>query len=296
MSKAKKNTYKTTSFYVTLSMAFILFLLLIFGMAILKLDKIFGEEKEKIEIDVFFRNGAKMSQMKRLEKELSVNSMVNSVEFIGKENAWENIKKDVGGDFALEIAGGNPIGNSINITLKKEYAYLDSVSKFENEIQEKHETIISEIWYSKAQFKTINKTWRNGLWYALLLCCLLIVIAVILINNTIRLAIFSKRFLIRTMQMVGAKHSFITKPFLVNSIYQGILSAIIAILIYISASILMEDYKELFGELVFNKQNLEMNLFVFGTIIIIGILISFISTYFSIKKYLRLSQDKLYQH
>jgi cell division transport system permease protein len=276
-------------------MAFILFLLLIFGMAILKLDTIFKQAKEKIEVDIFFRDAAKMSQMKRLEKELSIDYRVNSVEFITKEDAWEKIKKGFGGDDALDAADGNPIETSLSVTLKKEHVQLDSVQKIEKELMTKYENIISDFSYSNVQFKTINKTWKNGLWYALILCSILIIIAVILINNTIRLAIFSKRFLIRTMQMVGAKHSFITKPFLVNSIYQGILSAVLAILLFIGASILMSDYKELFGELIFNKKNMEMNLFVFGIIILLGILISFLSTYFSIKKYLRLSQDKLYQ-
>ena len=276
-------------------MAFILFLLLIFGMAILKLDTIFKQAKEKIEVDIFFRDAAKMSQMKRLEKELSIDYRVNSVEFITKEDAWEKIKKGFGGDDALDAADGNPIETSLSVTLKKEHVQLDSVQKIEKELMTKYENIISDFSYSNVQFKTINKTWKNGLWYALILCSILIIIAVILINNTIRLAIFAKRFLIRTMQMVGAKHSFITKPFLVNSIYQGILSAVLAILLFIGASILMSDYKELFGELIFNKKNMEMNLFVFGIIILLGILISFLSTYFSIKKYLRLSQDKLYQ-
>ena len=296
MSKTKKNNYKTTSFYVTLSMAFILFLLLIFGMAIMKLDRIFGQEKEKIEIDLFFRDAAKMSQMKRIEKELSVDYRVNSVEFIAKDNAWEIIKDEVGGDdFAKEFLGGNPLNNSINLTLKKEFAQLDSVQLFEKQIKEKYENLISEISYSKAQFQKINKTLYNGLWYALLFCLVLITIAVVLINNTIRLAIFSKRFLIRTMQFVGAKHSFITKPFLINSIYQGFISAMLAILIYIIVSLIIGNYNEFVGESVFNKDNMMMNLFVFIIIIILGVLISLISTFFSMKKYLRLSQDKLYQ-
>lgn len=295
MSQPKKNRYKTTSFYVTISMAFILFLLLIFGMAIMRLDKIYGQEKEKIEIDVFFRENAKTSQMKKVEKEIAMDYRVNSTEYIPKEKAWESIKKEIGSELAEEIAEGNPLYNSVNLTLKKEYAVLDSVEIFEQNLTEKHEDIISEISYSKAHFLTINETLYNGLWYALGFCSILIIIAVVLINNTIRLAIFSKRFLIKTMQFVGAKHSFIQKPFLLNSITQGILSALLAILIYIVMSLFLENYNSYIGELVFKPENMNTNLIMFAIITGIGVLVSFGSTFFSMKKYLKLSQDELYK-
>lgn len=275
-------------------MAFILFLLLIFGMAIMQLDKIYGNEKEKIEIDIFFRDNAKTSQIKKVEKEISVDHRVNSIVFIPKEEAWDNFKKSAGLEFAEEMVDGVPIENSINITLKKEYAQLDSVAKFEQNINEKYEDLVSDISYSKAQFQTINETLYNGLWYGLGLCSILLVIAIILINNTIRLAIFSKRFLIRTMQFVGAKHNFIKKPFLINSIVQGIMSALLAILFYIAISLLL-DNNEHISELVFNPENVESNLLIFGIIIGIGVIVSLGSTFFSMKKYLKLSQDKLYK-
>ena len=295
MSKAKKNRYKTTSFYVTISMGFILFLLLIFGMAILRLDKIYGEQKEKIEVDVFFRENAKMAKMQQIEKEISLDHRVNSTTYIPKEKAVEFMIEGMGEEFLEEFLGGNPLYNSINLTLKKNYAQLDSVQLFEQNVLEKYEDYVSEISYSKAQFQTINDTFYNGLWYALGLSSILLIIAVILINNTIRLAIFSKRFLIRTMQFVGAKHSFIKKPFLLNSIIQGITSALLAIILYILLSLLLENYNSIIGELVFNAENINSNLIIFGIIIAIGILVSFGSTYFSMNKYLKLSQDKLYK-
>ncbi|MEN8810750.1 MAG: permease-like cell division protein FtsX, partial [Flavobacteriales bacterium] len=167
MSKAKKNRYKTTSFYVTISMGFILFLLLIFGMAILRLDKIYGEQKEKIEVDVFFRENAKMAKMQQIEKEISLDHRVNSTTYIPKEKAVEFMIEGMGEEFLEEFLGGNPLYNSINLTLKKNYAQLDSVQLFEQNVLEKYEDYVSEISYSKAQFQTINDTFYNGLWYAL---------------------------------------------------------------------------------------------------------------------------------
>ena len=191
MPKYRKNRYKTTSFYVTISMAFILFLILIFGMAIMQLDKIYGQEKEKIEVDVFFRDNTKLSKMNQIEKEIGLDYRVNSTVFVPKEKAWEAIKNEVGGDFAKEVLDGVPIPNSINLTLKKEFATLDSVQLFEKNLLEKYEDQVEEISYSKAHFETINNTFYYGIWYVLGFCCILIIIAIILINNTIRLAIFS---------------------------------------------------------------------------------------------------------
>jgi cell division transport system permease protein len=264
-------------------------------MAILRLDKIYGDQKEKIEVDVFFRENAKMAKMQQIEKEISLDHRVNSTTYIPKEKAVEFMIEGMGEEFLDEFLGGNPLYNSINLTLKKEYAQLDSVQLFEQNILEKYEDYVSEISYSKAQFQTINDTFYNGLWYALGLSSILLTIAIILINNTIRLAIFSKRFLIRTMQFVGAKHSFIKKPFLLNSIMQGITSALLAIILYILLSLALENYNSIIGELVFNAENIYSNFVIFGIIIAIGILVSFGSTYFSMNKYLKLSQDKLYK-
>lgn len=295
MAKTKKTRYKTTSLYVTISMGFILFLLLIFGMAIIQLDRIAGEQKEKIEVDIFFRDNAKLAKMNQIEKEISLDYRVNSTTYIPKEKAVEFMAEGMGEDFLEEFIGGNPLYNSINLTLKKEYAQLDSVELFEQNILEKYEDFVGEISYSKAQFQVMNDSLYKGLWYALGFSSILLIIAIILINNTIRLAIFSKRFLIRTMQFVGAKSSFIKKPFLINSIIQGITSALIAIILYILLSLVLENYSPIIGELVFKPENLNSNLIIFGIITAIGVLVSFSSTVFSINKYLKLSQDKLYK-
>lgn len=276
-------------------MAFILFLLLIFGMAILRLEKIFGEQKEKIELDIFFRDNTKLAKMNQIEKEISLDYRVNTSTYIPKEKAIEFMSEGMGDDFLEEFIGGNPLYNSINLTLKKDYAQLDSVLIFEQNILEKYEDFVNEVSYPKSQFLNMNESFYKILWYALGFSSILIIIAIILINNTIRLAIFSKRFLIRTMQFVGAKHSFIKKPFLVNSIIQGITSGLIAILLYIALSYVLQNYNSLIGELVFKPENLTSNLVIFGVVIIIGTLISLFSTVFSINKYLKLSQDKLYK-
>jgi cell division transport system permease protein len=294
MSKTKKNKFKTTSVYVTVSLSLILFLLLVFGTALIQSNKLFNKYKEKIEIDLFFRDGASLNDIKKVEKDLSIISFVNTVEFVPKEVAWETIKEEVGGDFAKDIAEGNPLYNSLNLTLKTSHANLDSIKHFEQEILTQYEKSIQEIYYNKAQFKTINKNFYRWMLYFLILCGLLVAIAVILINNTIRLSIFSKRFLVRTMQLVGAKNRFIRRPFLINAIFQGFTSSIIAIIIFISISFAFGNYDPLFKEITFNPKNIEVNLILFAFITILGILISFVSTSFSLRKYLRLSLDKLY--
>lgn len=295
MAKPKKNNFKTTSVYVTISLSLILFLLLVFGTALVQSNKLFSKYKEKIEIDLFFRDGASLNDIKTVEKELTILDFVNTVEFIPKEVAWETIKDEVGGDFAKDIAEGNPLYNSLSLTLKNTHANTDSIAHFEQDILTKYEKSIQEVYYNKAQFKNINENFYRWMLYFLILCGLLVAIAVILINNTIRLSIFSKRFLVRTMQLVGAKHSFIKKPFLLNSIFQGITSAIIAIIIFIGISFAFGNYDSAFKDLTFNPDNIEVNLILFAFITILGILISFVSTAFSLRRYLRLSIDKLYR-
>lgn len=295
MAKVKKNTFKSTSVYVTVSLSLILFLLLIFGSVFFQSQRLFKEYKEQIEIDVFFRDAIAEKTIKKIEKDISLNPAINSTSYLTKDQAWELIKEDVGGDFAKDLAEGNPLYNSINITIKGDYANLDSIKYLEKDLLTKYDSEILEIYYNKAQFKQINKNFYTYMLYFLFLCGLLIAIAVILINNTIRLAIFSKRFLIRTMQLVGAKRSFIKRPFLLNAIYQGVISGFLAIGVYIGLSFFAGQYDSIFKEIIFAPKNLETNIMMFIGVIILGIIISFTSTSFSVGKYLRLDLDKLYR-
>lgn len=295
MAKAKKNRFKTTSVYVTVSLSLILFLLLIFGSAFIQSNKLFNKYKEQIEIDLFFRDATTTNEINQIEKELALRKEVKSVRFVPKEEAWEMIKDEVGGDFAQDVAEGNPLYNSINLTVKESFANLDSVENLEKSLLSLYDNHLLEVYYNKAQFKTINESFYKYMLYFLVLCALLITIAVILINNTIRLAIFSKRFLIRTMQLVGAKNGFIKRPFLVNAIFQGIFSGILAILFFIGASYLVGQYDSFFKEIIFSPQNLQINLILFGGAVLLGIFISFVSTSFSVNRYLRVSIDKLYR-
>lgn len=295
MAKPKKNRFKTTSVYVTVSLSLILFILLIFGSIVIQSNQLFNTYKEKIEIDLFFRDATSVNDINQIEKELALRNEVKSVTFVPKEEAWEIIKEEVGGDFAKDVAEGNPLYNSINLTVNKEYANIDSVSNFEKQLLSEYDKQLLEVYYNKAQFKTINESFYKYMLYFLILCALLITIAVILINNTIRLAIFSKRFLIRTMQLVGAKNGFIKRPFLINSIFQGFFSGIVAIIIFIGASYLVGQYDNFFREIIFSPKNIEVNLILFGGAILLGIFISFVSTSFSVNRYLRVSIDKLYR-
>lgn len=295
MAKSQKNTFKTTSVYVTISLSLILFLLLVFGSIFVKSNQVYDDIKERIEIDLFFRDASSVTEIKQIEKELAIRKEVKTVNFIPKEEAWEIIKEEVGGDFAMDVAEGNPLYNSINLTLKQQYANLDSVQYFEKSLLNLYDKHLLEVYYNKGQFKTINENFYKYLLYFLALCALLLTIAVILINNTIRLAIFSKRFLIRTMQLVGAKNGFIKRPFMVNAVFQGFFAATIAIIIFIGFSYLISEYEGLFKDIRFSPENIKTNLVLFGGTLLLGILISFVSTTFSVNKYLKVNVDKLYR-
>lgn len=295
MGKTKKNTFKTTSVYVTASLSLILFLLLVFGSVFIQSQKVFNKYKEQIEIDVFFRDATSEADIKKLEKEVLLAEGVKAVKYVSKEDAWEVIKKDIDLENVEDLLGGIPLRNSLQLKLAGDYVQIDSVKQLENYLMNRYDKEIMSVSYNEIQFQNINQNFYTYMLYVLGLCGLLVIIAIVLINNTIRLAIFSKRFLIRTMQLVGAKRSFIKKPFIINAIFQGIFSGIIAIIFFIGLSYLLSHYESFFSTMLFTPQNLIENLFLFSIVIFLGVLISYLSTSLSVSRYLKLSIDKLYR-
>ncbi|MCD4773330.1 MAG: FtsX-like permease family protein, partial [Bacteroidales bacterium] len=171
---------------------------------------------------------------------------------------------------------------------KAQYANLDSLQTIENKLLKNKN--VKEVLYQKSLVNLINKNLRKISLILLGFSILLLIIAIALINNTIRLSVYSKRFLIRTMQLVGATQGFIRKPFIFKSIMQGIYSAFISIVFL--AGIIYFSQKEI-PELI-NLQDINIFLILFGTVILLGIFISGLSTFFAVKKYLKMNTDRLY--
>ncbi len=222
------------------------------------------------------------------QKELESDNYVLRSEYISKELAAENLSKELGEDF-VEFLGHNPLLSSIDIYLKAEYANTDSIQTFIKKVAAKE--MVKEVVYQESLIDMVNKNIRTIGIVILAFTALLLVIAVALINNTIRLAIYSQRFLIKSMQMVGATKGFIRRPFLGYGILHGLLGALIAILLLLLT--LHLGQREI-PELVFLRNWFEF-IVIFVIVAALGILISGLSTYFAVSKYLRLKSNELYR-
>jgi cell division transport system permease protein len=212
---------------------------------------------------------------------------VKSSVYLSKDSAAALYKKDVGDDF-VKFIGYNPLPSSMEVQLKADYANPDSILWIQKQITEF--SSVKEFNYQESLVNLVNKNVNRIALVLLIFITLLLVIALALINNTIRLAIYSKRFLIKTMQLVGATGGFIRKPFLMNGMKHGVISGFIANgmlwgLIFAAVK-KIPDLEQV--------TDTQMMIFLFGIVFILGIFISGISTFFAVRKYLRLSSGELY--
>ena len=212
---------------------------------------------------------------------------VKSTENVTRDEAAAKMREELGEDF-ISFLGDNPLPATIDVYLVSDYTDPDSVAKIEKYILEY--PFVKEVWYQESLLYLINENVNKISLFLLVISSFLFLIALTIINNTIRLSIYSKRFLIRTMQLVGATRSFIRKPFIMQSAFHGFLAALIAMTLLMALLYLIE--KEFFLLFTFESTNLLVLLGM--AIIMIGILINIISTYFSVNRYLSISEEKLY--
>ena len=212
-SYSKNNfTELSTIFGITL----LLVLLGVFAHFMLNANEKAKEIKEQLSVDILFHDGVTVSEVLQIEKKLSLKSYVKKAQFISKDSAKSLMMKHVGTDAFDILDGANPIPSSIHVNLSSDYVNPDSAAVFASRLLKGNEHLISEVSYSEAQFLEIGSIFKNFELILILIAATLLIISVILINITIRLAVYSERFSIRTMQLVGAKSSFIRKPFLVK--------------------------------------------------------------------------------
>jgi cell division transport system permease protein len=291
MSKAedKYSKRRLKSSYITtvVSITLVLFMLGMLGLIILHAKKLSDYVKENIGFSIIMKENVKEAGIIQLQKTLDASDYVKSTEYITKEKAAEELTKDLGEDF-IDFLGYNPLLPSIDLRLKAEYANIDSLAIIEKDLLANKN--VKEVFYQKSLVHLINKNLRRISIIILGFSILLLIIAIALINNTIRLSVYSKRFLIKSMQLIGATQAFIRRPFILKGILHGILGAFIAILLLVG--IIYFSQQEI-PELV-NLQDADLFISIFGFVILLGIIISWMSTFFAVKKYLNLKADSLY--
>lgn len=278
-----------SSFFSTIvSLSLVLFVLGLLGLVVLNAKKLSDYVKENIGLSVILNDSIKDADMMLMRKQLDASPFVKKATFVTKEQAAESLQKDLGEDF-VKFLGYNPLLSSFDIKLKAEYANNDSLLAIEKRLLQN--SSIKEVYYQKSLVNVINENVKKIGLVLLGFCVLLSVISIALINNTIRLYIYSKRFIIKTMQLVGATQSFISKPFIVRSVWNGFYSALITIALLMG---LIYTAQNNFPELI-ELQDINLFIELFLMVMIAGIGITFISTYFAVKKFLKIQTDELYQ-
>jgi len=269
------------------SITLVLFMLGLLGLTVLHARKLSDYVKENIGFRVYMKSTVREAGIMQLQKILDATEYVKSTEYITPEQAAEELSRDLGEDF-IDFLGYNPLPPAIDLRLKASYANVDSLEMIETELMKNED--VKEVFYVKSLVHLINSNIRKISILLLGFSGLLLIIAIALINNTIRLSVYSKRFIIRSMQLVGATQAFIRRPFLFKGVAQGLYSALITLLLLTGILYwLRNEYPELM-----ELQDLELLLALYGLVILLGIIISWSSTYFAVRKYLRIKGDNLY--
>jgi cell division transport system permease protein len=285
--KSTGRRLKTSYFTTIISISLVLFMLGLLGMIIFNAKRLSDHVKENISISVILKDNVKEAEIKQLQKMMDVARYVKTTQYIDKEKAAEILQKDLGEDF-VSFLGYNPLLSSIDVHLQAEYANNDSIAIIEKKLMQNPR--IKEVFYQKSLVDLVNENVKKISLVILGFSSLLLIIAVALINNTIRLSIYSKRFIIKTMQLVGATGGFIRKPFVMSGIIQGLFGAFIAIGLLVGVIVLAQ--KEV-PELI-RLEDIQLFSTIFGILILLGIFISWLCTSLAVSKFLKLKTEDLY--
>jgi len=281
---------KTKSVYVStvISIALVLLVTGMLGLLLVHAKNLSKYVKENIVLNVIVNDGTSEGDVLTLQKDLDKDPYVLRSEYISKEIAAKNLKADLGEDF-VQYLGHNPLLPSLDVYMKENYANTDSIKTFIEKISKNNK--IKEVVYQASLIDMVNKNVRIIGIIVLAFAVILLIIAVALINNTIRLAIYSQRFLIKSMQLIGATKNFIRTPFITYGVIHGLLGSLIAILLLI---LTLKFAQQQIPELIFLRNWFEFAVIFLG-VILLGILISGLSTYFAVTKYLKAQSNDLYR-
>ena len=281
-------TFINSRVTATISISLVLFLLGLIILLALLANNLSSYVKESLSFDIILSDNIKETDVNRLIDSLQAIDFVKSTEYISKEAAAKQLAADIGQD-PEEFLGFNPLPGMIVVRLHSAYINKEKIPEIKEQIK-KVSADFSSIEYKEELMSLINDNFQKAGFILLSIAILLLIITFALINNTIRLSIYANRFLIHTMQLVGATSGFIRRPVVMKQIFSGMIAAVFAIaLLFWGLYSISIDIKELW---IFIDRN--VMLIVAGSIFILGILISFVATYFAVNRYLRMEEDNLY--
>jgi cell division transport system permease protein len=285
--KYQKRRLISSYFSVVISIALVLFLLGMLGLLILNTKKVADHFKEQIALTVYLEDSAKDVEIEQLKKSLAMADYTKSTTYVSKEEAAEKHSEEIGEDF-MDFLGYNPLQNSIDVYMNADYVSGEQVDKIAKDLTEKN--FVDEVVYDKPLIALLNENVKKISFWVLIASGVFTFIAVLLINSSIRLSVYSKRFIIKTMQMVGATKGFIRRPFIWQSVKLGIIGAALA-LIGMAAMLYYLDNS--FPQLQLTS-DVKLLAGLFIGVFLIGIIITWLSTFFATSRFLNLKTDELY--
>lgn len=287
IDKYQKRRLITSYVSVTVSISLVLLLMGLLGLLVFNASKLANHFKEKIAISIYLKEDASQTEIQSLQRKFSMSPYVKTSEFISKDEAAIKYSADIGENF-VEFLGYNPLKDAVDISLKAQYVNQNAIERIVKDLQES--IVVEEVSYDKPLIQLIDQNIQNASFWLLISSICFTIISVLLINSSIRLSIYSKRFIIKTMQMVGATKSFIQKPFIWTNIKLGIygatISSVILILLLNTIDLNFPEI-DIFGD-VFGLSVLFISLY--G----LGVLISYLSTQSATQRFLNLRTDRLY--
>ena len=285
MKKIKNKRLITSYISIVIIMSIVLFLFGFFGVFVISSSSIANSFKENFSISVFFKENAKQIEVSELQNQLLMSDYLEKLTYVSKENAVLIMKEEYGEDFIKDL-GYNPLVNSIDINLKSKYVEtikIDSISEII-----KMNKYVDEIVYDKNLITLINENIKKVSFWLVPSIIIFLLITFLIINSSIRLSIYSNRQLIKTMQLVGATKSFIRKPFLKTNALLSIISSLFSISLLLSMLYYLDINLNFFNSIELNT------IFTLcSTIILLGFVISYISTYFATQNILKIKADQL---
>ena len=281
-----RNSYLSTIIGISLIL-FLTGMVLSGSMALQSIQK---QAKESIQCDIFFNADIKDTDIKQIEKQIERWPELNQVWFVSAERAVEEFAGDGSADIQALFEEENPLPPSLCFSPKEAYANKSGLKKIKQRLLSTYTNVIDEVSYDSSSVERVNLGFKQFAILFLSIALLLIVIAVAMINNTIRMALYSRRFTIKTMQLVGATAAFVRKPFLCQAVRNGLISALISLGLLMTVFYALNNTLETI-ELTFSLLNL---LILIVSLIASGVFITFVSTWFALNKYLRMKLDKLY--
>lgn len=287
--KASAKRGKPSYIYAIIGVALVLFLFGVVGWIFLNIRKTGEYFKESIQVHAWIERGATKKQIDTVKNYITALPYAKDVEYVTREKAVEkwNAQNDTTWKKFLD---NNPLPESIDFFVKADYMQQDSLAKLGTYLTNNYPSVISEFQYPTDTVTYVSKFVKTAAFWILLIAIMLSILVIISIDNTIRLAMYSNRFLIKTMQMVGATRGFIAKPLNIRAIINGLIAAGVAIVLMIGFVAIAEKFVPYFKVLHDNSNML----FLFACMIVLGLFISLFSTHRSVLKYLKMKLDDLY--